>query len=98
MLHHEQLPSAKERYVKEVQRVMSVLDKILEGKQWLVGDKCTYADLAFVSWGSGAPFLLEGENVDIVGTYPNYNRWMEAMTARPAVKATFEEKAAATKH
>jgi glutathione S-transferase len=84
--------------VKEAERVIGVLDKALEGKKWLVGDKCTYADLAFVTWGSMAPFLFGEEKVDIPGKYPNYNSWMETMMARPAVKATFEEKAAARTH
>lgn len=69
----------------------------MEGKKWLVGDKCTYADLVFVTWGSMAPFLV-GEEVDVAAKYPNYHTWLEAMMARPAVKAMVEEKAAAGKH
>lgn len=37
--HPENLPSAKERYVEQVVRVIQVLDKILEGKTYLVGEK-----------------------------------------------------------
>jgi glutathione S-transferase len=69
----------------------------LEGRQWLVGDKCTYADLIFASWGSLAPSLFGEQPVDIAGKYPNYHHWMEAMLSGPAVKAALEEKAAANK-
>lgn len=37
--HEESLPSAKKRYHDQVKRVFYVLDKALEGKQWLVGNK-----------------------------------------------------------
>lgn len=37
--HSEQIESAKDRYFDQVKRVYSVLDKALQGKQYLVGDK-----------------------------------------------------------
>lgn len=37
--HPEQVPSAIERYEKEILRVVSVLDGLLEGKKFLVGGK-----------------------------------------------------------
>ena len=37
--HPEQLKSAQDRYLNEIKRVVSVLDRHLEGKQYLVGDK-----------------------------------------------------------
>jgi glutathione S-transferase len=39
--HPEKVPSAIERYDKEIKRVVGVLDLALKGKQWLVGNKCT---------------------------------------------------------
>jgi glutathione S-transferase len=60
IFHHEKLPSALERYIKETNRVTAVLEAHLaqEKKEnggsgdgpWLVGNKCTYADAAFVPW------------------------------------------------
>jgi glutathione S-transferase len=49
------LPSAISRYRKEVRRVLGVLNTALEGKKYLVGDKATIADLAFVPWHSIIP-------------------------------------------
>ncbi|CAL8576696.1 Transcriptional regulator ure2 [Xanthoria parietina] len=58
VLHPEKLPSAIERYSNEVKRVLGVLEQALRGKQWLVGDKCTYADLAFVTWNDRMDMVL----------------------------------------
>jgi glutathione S-transferase len=37
--HPEKLPSAQERYLNEIKRVVGVLDKHLQGREYLVGDK-----------------------------------------------------------
>lgn len=37
--HAERIESATERYFEQVKRVLYVLNKELEGKQYLVGDK-----------------------------------------------------------
>ena len=85
--HSEPLQSAKDRYAKEINRVVGVLDSYLKNRSWLVGDKCTYADLAFFMWNAQIPYVLkdaaEPWNID---NYPNYKKWMEAMQARDSVK------------
>ena len=43
-------PEARQRYVDESIRVLGVLDVALEAKDWLVGGKCTAADLVFVPY------------------------------------------------
>ncbi|KAI9731144.1 MAG: glutathione S- transferase, nitrogen catabolite repression regulator [Cirrosporium novae-zelandiae] len=85
---YQKLPPALERYMKEVKRVVAVLDGILKDKEWLVGDKCTYADLAFIPWNQIIPLIFteETEVFDIKAEYPAYHAWMERMFARPAVK------------
>lgn len=37
--HPEKVPSARQRYDEQLVRVVGVLDRILQGKTWLVGDK-----------------------------------------------------------
>lgn len=46
--HAERVDSAVQRYVNEIKRVSKVLDEWLERREWLFGDKMSYADLAFV--------------------------------------------------
>ena len=93
--HDEKLPSAKERYSNEVKRVTKVLDTVLSDKEYLVGGKCSYADLSFVPWFNMLPFLFEDEKLDVASDYPNYNAWMERLLARPAVRTVLEAKQAA---
>jgi glutathione S-transferase len=38
---YEVVPSAISRYRREIRRVLGVLDGHLEGRVWLMGDKCT---------------------------------------------------------
>lgn len=47
-MHHEKLPSAQKRYQDEVRRVLGVLEGVLTRDEWLVGEKISVADLAFV--------------------------------------------------
>ncbi len=48
MSHPEKIPSAIERYQKEILRVLGVLESVLSQREWLVGGKCTVADLSFI--------------------------------------------------
>ncbi len=43
--HPEKLESARLRYVNETKRIIGVLNRALEGREYLVGDKYTIADL-----------------------------------------------------
>lgn len=54
MFHHEKLPSAVERYQKEIVRVLSVLESVLSKQEWLVGNKPTIADISFIPWNNFA--------------------------------------------
>jgi glutathione S-transferase len=58
-----------DRYGKEIWRVTGVIDAALEksGGEWLVGDKCSYADLSFVPWFWLCPAIM-GEGFDKVSS------------------------------
>ena len=43
-------PQVIERYQKEIIRVLGVLEDVLSKKKWLVGDKCTIADISFIPY------------------------------------------------
>ena len=87
------MPSAIERYANEIKRVTMVLNNALKGKEYLVGDKCTYADLSFVTWAVIAPFAMgEDHKLDLKSEYPAYASWMDRLMARPAVKKVLADK------
>jgi glutathione S-transferase len=90
--HPEQVPSAIERYVKEINRVTGVLDghlakqKVENGSAgpWLVGNKLSYADLAFVSWQKITTSLLTKEEYN-PEDFPHATKWLNNLLAREAV-------------
>ncbi|KAJ5798425.1 glutathione S-transferase [Penicillium pulvis] len=87
--HPEKLPSAIERYVNEIFRVIGVLEEGLtrNGTGWLVGDKCTYADLSFITWaGVGEGLLHELNRADkLEEDHPKYTAWLKSMRGREKV-------------
>jgi len=87
--HAEDLPSAKKRYEEQTVRVIGVLDNILKDRQYLVGDKCTYADLSFYAWDVSmlGYFRHILEPYEIEKKYPYFHAWHKRLDERPAVKA-----------
>ena len=88
MAHPEKVQSAIDRYINEIRRVSQVLETYLEGRQYLVGDKCTYADLAFIPWQDAA---VEFHGLNLAKDFPNVHGWMERLKARPAVDEVLKE-------
>jgi len=87
----EKIPIAIDRYRKEIQRVTAVLEGLLEGKEWLVGGKCTYADLAFLTWQRVVVAYGIWPDWDMTAEAPRVVDWLERMEARPAVKEVLGE-------
>ena len=81
--------------MNEIKRVTGVLDNALAGKEWLVGNKCSYADLSFIMWYVLVDFIDQKKEFHFETEYPNYSRWMKAMMERPGVKKCLEERAKA---
>ncbi|KAJ4317647.1 hypothetical protein N0V84_007246 [Fusarium piperis] len=89
--HHEKIPSTIERYEGQVLRVIEVLDGVLKDKNWLVGDKCTFADLAFLPWNDRIDMLVLSKSIDeIRGQYPHFSAWQARMVARDSWKKAME--------
>ncbi|KAF8467402.1 glutathione S-transferase [Kalaharituber pfeilii] len=98
MFYHPEknLESAIKRYSDQIDRFLSVLDKILEGKTWLVKDKFSYVDLSFVPWNNLIDWFVDEGRVELKGwreKYSNVGRWDAAIKARPAIKKACEQKA-----
>ena len=75
----QDLPYAKDRYRNEVSRLYGVLDRRLEGRDFVAGDY-SIADMAIWPWAS----LWEGQEQDI-GKFPNMHAWLGRVGGRPAV-------------
>jgi len=77
----EKIPYAKERYAKESNRLYGVLDRRLEGRDYVANDEYSIADMALFPCCK-APHR-EGATLD---DYPNVKRWFDQIAARPAVQ------------
>ena len=78
----EQISYAKNRYLREAQRHYEVLDGHLEGRDYIVSDEFTIADVAAWGWIDKAAVVLGEEGLT---PYPNLKRWFDSVNNRPAV-------------
>lgn len=76
----EKIPYAQKRYIDESLRLYGVLDRQLEGKDYIVGE-VSIADFASIGWANSA----ERQSVDL-NKFPNVKAWVERMNARPGTK------------
>jgi glutathione S-transferase len=93
--HSEKLPSAIDRYINEIRRVSGVLNRVLQDKEFLVGGKFSYADVAFVMWYAIMPLFADRVNLET--DFPLLNAWLERIKARPAIAKIFQDRDAAMK-
>lgn len=93
VLHSEKVPSVINRYVDEARRVCGVLEKCMQNRDWLVGDKITFADLAFVPWNDRLEVVLMVENEKKFDGFPKVKAWHERMASRPSWKKAMEIRA-----
>ncbi|EQB47764.1 hypothetical protein CGLO_13072 [Colletotrichum gloeosporioides Cg-14] len=89
---YQPLPEARERYVKEVNRVTGVLEGHLakqtpdaDGNSWFLGGRISYVDIAFFTWQhTASPRIPDVEfNQD---KFPHVKKWYDNMLARPSVQ------------
>ncbi|MNX60318.1 Disulfide-bond oxidoreductase YfcG [compost metagenome] len=74
-----------ERYAAESRRLLAVLDQRLEGRDWVMGDQYTIADIAILPWVRNlVGFYGAGDLVEF-SRFKNVARVLEAFVARPAV-------------
>jgi len=75
----EKIPYAIKRYEDETHRLYGVLDRRLQGRDY-VADEYSIADMAIIGWTQN----FAGQGIDLA-EFPNVARWRERLLARPAV-------------
>jgi GST-like protein len=80
----EGLAYAVNRYRREAQRHYQVLNDHLAGRDFIVGDTYTIADISAWGWLDRASRVLKGDD-DPLGPYPHLKRLFQTVDARPAV-------------
>lgn len=76
---------ATERYTKELERLLAVLERRLSEAPYLAGDDYSIADMAV--WPGRASSFVMGIGLE---TYPAMHAWFERVRARPAVARVME--------
>jgi GST-like protein len=82
----EKIPYAIDRYVKETNRLYGVLDRRLEGLEFVAGDFYSIADMAIYPW-----IVPHEAHKQDLADFPNLKRWFEAVKARPATIRAYEK-------
>jgi GSH-dependent disulfide-bond oxidoreductase len=80
----EPIPYARDRYLREAQRLLGVLDRRLAGRAFIVGDDYTIADMACYPWID--PYTKAALDL---GPYAEVRRWRESIRARPATQRAY---------
>jgi GST-like protein len=78
------LDYAVNRYRREIERHYQVLDDHLAGRDFIVGESYSIADMSAWGWIDRVGFVLPGSD-DPLAAYPHINRWFGRINARPAV-------------
>ena len=77
----EEIQYAINRYTNEVNRLYGVMDRRLEGRDFLAGEY-SIADMACIGWVNA--YERQGQDLN---DFPNLKNWFETMKARPGVDA-----------
>ena len=80
----EDIAYAKDRYRKEAERLLGVLDKQLEGRAFIAGDEYSIADMASYPWIS--PYAKAPLDL---APFANVLRWQAAIRERPATQRAY---------
>jgi len=72
---------AEERYVGEAKRLYRLLDERLRGRDYIVGDSLTIADISCFPWVR----VAAGQGIEL-GEFPEVKRWSDTLAARPSAK------------
>ncbi|PLC51061.1 thiol:disulfide oxidoreductase [Pollutimonas subterranea] len=79
----EKITYAVDRYVRETARLYKVLDRRLEGREFIAGEY-SIADMACYPWV--VPYERQGQDLN---DFPNLQRWFDAIRQRPATARAY---------
>jgi GST-like protein len=75
----------RDRYVGESKRLLGVLDQRLAGRDWIMGDDYTIADMAVFPWVRNLIGFYEARELVGIERFPHVTRVLDVFLARPAV-------------
>ena len=75
-----------QRYVNEAKRLLGVMEKHLAGRQWIMGDEYTIADISMLGWVRNLIGFYEARDLVDFDALQDVPAWLERGLARPAVQ------------
>jgi GST-like protein len=79
-----------ERYVAESKRLLGVLERRLDGRQWIMDDTYTIADIALLGWVRNLIGFYGAREIVGFDSFGQVAAWLERGLARPAVQRGLE--------
>ena len=79
-----------ERYRNESQRLLGVLETRLDGRQWIMDDDYTIADISLLGWVRNLIGFYGARDLVAFDTLKHVPAWLERGLARPAVQRGLE--------
>jgi GST-like protein len=80
----------RDRYATETKRLLGVLETRLAGREWIMGDAYTIADVSMLGWVRNLVGFYEAGDLVDYGSLNEVPRWLERGLARPAVQRGLE--------
>jgi GSH-dependent disulfide-bond oxidoreductase len=79
-----------ERYVNESKRLLGVIESRLAGRQWIMDDEYTIADISMLGWVRNLIGFYGARELVAFEGFGNVSAWLDRGLARPAVKRGLE--------
>jgi len=79
-----------ERYVAESKRLLGVLERRLDGRQWIMDDDYTIADISMLGWVRNLIGFYGARELVAFDGFRQVSAWLERGLGRPAVQRGLE--------
>jgi GST-like protein len=76
----------RDRYVAEAKRLLGVIEKRLEGRQWITGDDFSIVDISLLGWVRNLVGMYDAGGLVDYASLRNVPAWLDRALARPAVQ------------
>ena len=80
----------RDRYAGETKRLLGVLETRLAGRDWIMGDAYTIADISMLGWVRNLVGFYDAGELVGYGALKEVPRWLERGLSRPAVQRGLE--------
>jgi GST-like protein len=75
-----------QRYVAEAKRLLGVMEVRLDGRQWIMDDDYSIADISMLGWVRNLIGFYEARDLVAFDSFKHVAAWLERGLARPAVQ------------